>query len=154
MRTAEQRFLAKVEVDSSTGCWLWTASTNDDGYAVFGPGVPHRGSVLAHRWSYAYFVGPIPGNLNVLHRCDVPRCVNPEHLFVGTQAENVADCATKGRRNQSRYRKLSPELHEEIARIYFAGEKSQSELARSFGVSQPTISFIVRKHLDAFAAIG
>ena len=77
------------------------------------------------------------------HGCDTPNCVNPEHLFLGTQADNVKDCADKGRRNQARFRKLSAATHAEIRRRYTGAHGEQTRLAREYGVSQATISTIV-----------
>src|SRR5574343_1097240 len=104
------RFTRKYVVDPDTDCWNWTASRHRDGYGWFGPGGRGR-LILAHRWSYERFVGPVPQGLYVLHRCDNPGCVNPDHLFVGTQQDNVDDCIRKGRRSHQRVRReLFPEL--------------------------------------------
>lgn len=89
------RFLAKL--DRSGECWEWRGGCNPAGYGQFGRGGEHGGMTLAHRWAYAHFIGPIPSEQNVLHRCDNPPCCNPDHLFLGTQAENMEDCQTKGR---------------------------------------------------------
>lgn len=103
-----ERFERKVQLCPG-GCHLWAGATNRDGYGSFWSGEYIAGDsrrgpvmVLAHRWAYERFIGPIPASLYVLHHCDTPACVNPEHFFLGTQLDNVRDCAAKGRRNQLR----------------------------------------------------
>ena len=90
------RFWAKVEKTAS--CWLWTGSKRSKGYGAF---VYKSGSQTvqgrAHRFSYELHKGPIPDGLFVLHRCDTPACVNPDHLFTGTNKDNVEDMVSKGR---------------------------------------------------------
>jgi hypothetical protein len=92
----ESRFWDKVE--KTDGCWEWTASRDRYGYGDFRYG-PERGCkrVRAHRFAYEIHNGSIPDGLHVLHRCDNPPCVNPDHLFVGSNADNMADKTTKGR---------------------------------------------------------
>lgn len=136
------RFMRKAEKNPTTGCWDWTASRQKHGYGLFWPGGTSK-SGLAHRWSYAHHVGPIPEGLFVLHRCDNPGCVNPDHLFLGTQADNVADCIKKGRRSQVRYRKLSPEQRGEIKDLYATGRFTLSDLGRRYGVSYTSIRYHV-----------
>jgi hypothetical protein len=87
-------FLNKVVLDCWSDCWLWCGALDQSGYGLTA-GVLHR----AHQLSYELFKGPIPPGLKVLHRCDVRNCVNPEHLWVGTQAENVRDMIQKGRKS-------------------------------------------------------
>lgn len=91
--TMEHRLFWK-KVEKTETCWLWTAALNNSGYGAFA----FEGSRwLAHRFSYFIHKGPIPTGMYVLHRCDSPRCVNPDHLWIGTQADNMRDCAEKGR---------------------------------------------------------
>jgi len=106
----------------------------------------------AHRLSYEIQVGPIPPGLHVLHTCDNPGCVNPGHLWVGTQADNNRDRAAKGRGGGEKRRgirngraKLTGEQVAKIRRLYASGDISQEGLALAFGVSQPQISRIVRR---------
>ncbi len=95
------------EVD---GCWIWQRAANNKGYGVCAVG---RGMRLAHRMAYAIVHGPIPTGISVLHHCDTPLCINPDHLFLGTQMDNVHDAMQKGRHKNpplnAHYRKSNPQ---------------------------------------------
>lgn len=88
-----ERFWGKVDRTSPHGCWLWLGGRNSAGYGVFGSG----SETLAHRISYILVNGSIPEGLFACHRCDTPSCVRPDHLFVGTGADNMRDMICKGR---------------------------------------------------------
>lgn len=131
---------------SPTGCWLWLGKTDKDGYGCLGLpplGDPNR-DPRVHRAAYKIYVGPIPENLIVCHSCDVPRCFNPEHLFLGTQADNVADRVRKGRsrfaKGEDYNRKLKNEDVLEIRRLH--GIEYQSSIAKKFGIAESMVSFI------------
>lgn len=89
---AEARFWANVA--KADGCWLWSASATPNGYGQFRLG---RLMVSAHRVAWLMTYGPVPADLCVLHRCDVRRCVRPDHLFLGTTGDNNRDTVAKGR---------------------------------------------------------
>ena len=83
-----------------TPCWLWTGYRMPSGYGNFMDYIEGRKDRLAHRYAYRTFVGPIPDGIFVLHRCDNPPCVRPDHLFLGTQADNLIDAVAKGRQSR------------------------------------------------------
>lgn len=91
------RFSNKWVLDAGTGCWLWAGAGTDNGYGVMWGEYRKE---YAHRVSYLLYNGPIPDDMQVLHRCDTPLCVNPEHLFLGTVSDNMKDCSAKGRQRK------------------------------------------------------
>jgi hypothetical protein len=93
--TAE-RFWSKVDTTDADGCWLWTRARNALGYGSFSTGVGSQ-TMLAHRMAYTFEAGPIPEGISVCHTCDVPACVRPDHLFLGTNSDNQLDSSAKGR---------------------------------------------------------
>jgi hypothetical protein len=139
--------LARSMPEPNSGCWLWTIYTDDIGYG--------RASLAglrenkAHRIAWTLCRGPIPAGMKVLHRCDTRCCVNPDHLFLGTQADNVADMTRKGRgRTLPRFGSKNPMARLDEDQVWairaMLGAKmfSQIEVARSYGVSPATISRI------------
>ena len=95
MKTVKDRFDTKYETCSKTGCWNWTAGRFHSGYGYFG--VAEWKEKRAHRVSYRLHHGEIPEGKVICHTCDNPGCVNPEHLWLGTQKENMQDAKQKGR---------------------------------------------------------
>lgn len=96
MTVSEERFWSKTIPEPNSGCWLWTAATTPRGYGVFHAG-QGRGASRAHRIAYELTMGPVPDGLLVLHRCDNPSCVNPDHLYVGTHRDNADDREARSR---------------------------------------------------------
>jgi hypothetical protein len=144
---SDAALIARHSKVNDAGCWIWTRSVNNWGYGRIGKGRAER---AAHRLSYHIFRGPIPEGMMVLHRCDVSRCVNPGHLFLGTNADNMRDMAEKGRvggaagkRGESNAQaKLSLNDVQKIRStpIMYG---SISALAREYGVSRRAIRFVV-----------
>lgn len=142
MKTID-RFMAKVQKTDS--CWNWTARKTPQGYGRFGFTGTNK---LAHRVAFELFVGPV-GELHVLHRCDNPSCVNPSHLFLGTNADNVADKVAKGRTLSSvgvlnGHARLTQSDVLEIRKAHAGGEQ-RSEIARRFGIVPAYVNQISKK---------
>lgn len=134
-----------VEYDTNGGCWLWP-KPNGDGYGKLIVGGKIR---KAHRVAWEFFCGPIPEGLHVLHRCDVPLCVNPDHLFLGTHQDNMDDRKAKGR-EASFVGSNHPEakLDEEAVRFIrseVASGRSRRDLAALFGVSYSCICLVMQR---------
>jgi hypothetical protein len=125
-----ERFWMKVAPTNERGCRLWTGMMVG-GYGRFRG---ESGLMLAHRWAYESARGAVPDGMMVLHKCDVSTCVNPEHLMLGTQAENMADCSAKGRSSS----KLSRAAVATMREAYAHGGTSYHSLSLAFGVSTMT----------------
>jgi hypothetical protein len=111
-KTAEERFDEKWVGEPNSGCWLWTGGLTKSGYGSFGADT--NWPMRAHRYSYLRFNGPIPDGQVVRHKCDVMCCVNPKHLEVGTQADNMNDAKTRGRMKGKCGRRKPTELTREM----------------------------------------
>jgi hypothetical protein len=144
----KERLLKSIEVDNKTGCWNWTRHRNQDGYG----GVWYQGKTRrASRVAFEAFVSPIPDGQLVLHKCDNPSCINPDHLFLGTHKDNAEDRNRKQRQSHGERHpkaKLSTEqvkqykLLRQAAR-YFLGPHEGSKLARTVsGISRTTAEHI------------
>lgn len=151
-------------VNKTDSCWLWTGCKNGNGYGHL---TVARRTLKAHRASWIIHHGEIPDGLQVHHNCpdgDNPSCVNPSHLWVGTQLENVADRESKGRGSLLAARETMashPEMRargeasgnarltegkvREIRRRYSAGGVLHRQLAVEFGVSKAAITFIISR---------
>lgn len=139
-RPIAERFWEKVSPEPNTGCWLWTATGRQDGYGFLSPERPQRGMLLAHRVSYELHSGPIPEGMKVLHTCDMPPCVNPDHLFLGTDLDNAKDKMRKGRGNHRKGEQHGEAKLTEVAvRDIKTKRLSQTEFAKLYGVQIGTI---------------
>lgn len=149
MATVEERFFAKV-IKSPSGCWNWNTPKASRNYGTFTPF--GRGStVKAHIFAYELLVGEV-GKMFVLHKCDNKACVNPAHLYLGTQGDNMRDASERGQiRDGMRKHGAAPvqALNEQIFALYSAGEMTQEEVARHFGVSQASVSRAAGKLFDS-----
>lgn len=148
--TVQDRFLTNFTPSDGDACWLWTGRLSADGYGVMWL---HRQFWLAHRYSYTHHRGPIPHGMCVLHSCDVPACVNPDHFFIGTQLDNIADMVAKGRlvpppaahghRNPGS--KLTADQVASIRSRYVPKTITLAQLAAEFGVSESTVFHVVKR---------
>lgn len=140
------RFWSKVRF--SIDCWEWQAATNEHGHGMFRPEGQRTGpAIKAHRLAWELAHGEAPGDLKVLYKCDNPPCVNPAHLFLGTQADNVADMHAKGRGNIGSVngRALLTEAKViEIRERVAAGER-QKVVGEELGISPASVSQIVNR---------
>lgn len=136
-------------IRTTSGCLVWQGAVTPDGYGKCCRRVGGVKYHLAHRWAWAEEYGDIPDGMLVCHTCDNPPCCNPEHMFLGTDEDNARDRAAKGRsgpRPGNRNGKLTSDQIASILSQYSCGV-SQRDIGSSFGVTQPTISYHVRKFM-------
>lgn len=138
-------FYDRVAFEPMSGCWLWTGSVSDKGYGMLVRGHNYKKKgYKAHRVSWELHKGPIPKGKHVLHKCDVRCCVNPDHLFLGTHAENMADMAAKGR-SRTGLKKLTPA---DVVEMRFLRKQNLKlrEIGKRFGVSEAGACYAI-KHI-------
>lgn len=144
-RELADRFDENVMPEPNSGCWLWVGHLTAAGYGKIGGGKAVAKAVFAHRYSFERVNGPIPAGMHVCHRCDVRMCVNPDHLWLGTCADNHADRDRKGRQARGVSNSNAKFTEEDVRSIRLAhqlGEKPYA-LSRRWGVSPSTIHNIV-----------
>lgn len=140
----ERRFWSKAVI-APNGCWMWIAGANGRGYGSF---TLKDRQVPAHRLAWMYLNGPMPKGMYACHRCDTPPCVNPDHLFAGTHADNMMDMRMKGRAASGATvgagrTKLVPDQVREIRLRLGRGDQPVA-VARDFGVTRQCIYVIAK----------
>ena len=149
-KSIDERFLLKCGPKLASGCIEWQAHRMKTGYGSIRLGPASAGRVLAHRYAYERINGSIPSGLVVMHTCDNPACVNPEHLQIGTPKQNTADMISKGRhgwRDKTPWQKLSKADASAIKELSKQGF-TQQRIADQFGVSRPLISMLINGALQ------
>lgn len=139
----DHRDVFENRIEKTDTCWPWKGTKNGYGYGIFL--MPGEVPVRAHRYSYEYFIGPIPEGMIVLHSCDNPPCVNPAHLRVGTKGENNKDTAIRKRHNYGLKHWNGKLTTQQIVEIRESNEL-HAALAAKYGVSKSHISHIKSGH--------
>lgn len=138
----EQEFWESAVPEPNTGCLLWTKATFASGYGGFALNGERKHIRLAHRFAWESTRGPISAGQHVLHRCDTRACINPDHLFLGTQADNNRDMFRKGRNRHNPRRGVeapNAKLTDSAVEYIRTSGDSLRALARRFGVSKVAV---------------
>ena len=144
METLSKRFHEKFIPCPMTGCWLWTASQQNYGYGQIGVEAG-KSPLRANRVAWMLYRGEIPDGMLVCHHCDVPSCVNPCHLFLGTRKDNSQDMVSK-LRSVHGDRQGAHKLSNKDVLFIRSSNLSVTELSKKFGVSRPCIQDVIRRH--------
>ena len=136
--TPKEHFESKFYVTPK--CWIWNAGKDKDGYGQFYDG---NKNYRAHRYSWALYYGSIPCGKFICHKCDNPSCVNPDHLFLGSNQENTLDRHKKGRSARGEYCGMS-KITDNIAIRIRESKGNIREIAKEFGISKTTVRDIKR----------
>ena len=137
------RFWSKVNKRGDDECWEWTGSLEHGHAGRYGYMRDGRDRIRVTRFSWVLHNGPIPDGMMVCHHCDNPPCVNPRHLFLGTQHDNMVDMHAKHRHPRRVPRKLNDIAAARIRELYAHGMRNK-ELAEMFGVQPSTITYVVQ----------
>lgn len=148
--SADDRFWAKVQ-KSNDGCWLWTAYIGTWGYGRF---MLNGKAEKAHRVAWSLVYGPIPIGQLILHRCDTPACVRPEHLFLGSNKDNYDDMEAKGRKGVGVHfsngeehcnARLTDSSVGHLREMYAGGDYTYEQLSAIFGIHPSTVASAIRR---------
>ena len=142
------RFFKKVEkLETGLKCWEWTACLNHG----YGRPTIEGEQIYAHRFSFQYHNNRlINEGMSILHSCDNPKCVNPDHLSEGTHADNMADMKNKGRQHRgeaSPMSMLTNDIVLEIRAKYAKGDTTHRKLAEEYGISHTTVRYIINRKM-------
>lgn len=136
----DDKFFSKIDHYSKKPCWIWTGHMMKHGYGKIQRDNKEH---TVHRYSWIVHCGDIPAGMSVLHKCDVRNCVNPEHLFLGTQQDNITDMIRKGRKNARKGSKVPGSVLKEsdihIIRKEISDGKRMVEIAEKFDVDVSNI---------------
>ena len=140
-----EAFESRMIPEPNSGCWLWLGMQQYG--KLYGIFCWKNKNIKAHRASWEIYRGPIPDGIHVLHKCDVPSCVNPDHLFLGTQRDNVEDCHRKGRNNslkgeRQHLAKLTADI---VIEIRASSGSTLEELGHKYGVTKSTIGRVLSR---------
>ena len=143
---AKDRFFRQLQ-KSEGGCWTWTSSVDKDGYGIFRGVVSENGYTRAHRFSYAFHTGEIiPDGIMVLHSCDNPRCVNPDHLSLGTGTDNQRQKWARGRGKTLKGAELPHAiLTEDQARAVLHDPRTYTQIAADYKIAPSTVGSIKQR---------
>lgn len=138
--TVVERFMSKVDKQDN-GCWLWNAGVFGSGYGAFGL----NGSVVsAHRAAWIIFRGELPAGIHVLHDCDVKLCVNPEHLHLGTNSDNLKEAYDRelrhARKGADHFKsRLTDDVVREVRQKHAEGNVTYEALSKQYGISNQSM---------------
>lgn len=150
MNSLKKRLLEGYLPEPNSGCWIWNKGTSGRKNQRYGQIWHNDKMLIASRASYMVFYGVIPNGLFVCHKCDVTLCINPRHLFLGTNRDNFDDSVSKGRRKISKGEKhgnakLTAQIVKEIFKLYKVLGQTQKQIAIKYGVDASAISLVLRR---------
>jgi hypothetical protein len=151
-KPTEHRFHKSYIKDKDTGCWNWIGKSRSGSSRLYGRIKVDGKTTPAHRYSWElHNQKTIPKGMIVMHKCDNPQCVNPDHLSIGTHQDNMSDMVKKGRQSKSNHERAKGEkngnskLTKKIAKAIFNDNRPQRQIAKSYGITQAAVSLIKRK---------